>query len=94
MLLAALSLAALTCEAQFIRSIYDHAHRWRAWTERPVRSTPSTAVHERVGAERRQLYSDRCRHMARMAHWANAPWHGRRRREKMDRACRVENSFS
>ena len=45
----------------------DHARCWRAWTERPVRSTPSTAVHERVGVERRQLYLAVRRHMARMA---------------------------
>ena len=54
-------------------------------TERPVRSTPSTAVHERVGIERRQLYLPVRRHMARMARAAETRENGRRRREVVPR---------
>ena len=55
--------------------------RSATWTGRPDRSTPSAPVHERVGDERRQLYSRRCRHMARMARAAETRENGRRARQ-------------
>ena len=43
------------------------ARRQHTRTERPERSTPSTAVRDRVGDKRRQLYLGVHRHMACMA---------------------------